>query len=126
MATSISFTKTDGSGSTGALALPEYPGMTFEHLDQSIQQAMGGRITSITRGSGTIKRWVLAWENLPLANFTSIKTFFYTTVTGANTTVRYIDENGTTNTVKYLGGIESAQLIAYNLYQLELRLGAAS
>jgi len=126
MATSISFTKTDGSGSTGALALPEYPGMKFENLDQSIQQALGGRITSITRGSGTINRWTLAWENLPTANYTAIKTYFYSTVTGAATTVRYIDESGVTNTVKYLGGIERAQLVAFGLYQLELRLGAAT
>lgn len=126
MATSISFTKTDGTGSTGALALPDYPGMTFENLDQSIQQAMGGRITSITRGSGTIKRWVLAWETLPSADFAAIKTFFYTTVTGASVTVRYIDEDGATNTVKYLGGIEQATLVNFGIYEMELRLGAAT
>ena len=122
----VSFTKTDGSGSTGNLSPPEYPGMKFENLDQSIQQAMGGRITSISRGSGTINRWVLKWESLPPANYTAIKTFFYTTVDGASTTVRYIDENSTTNTVKYLGGIEEAVAVAYGIYRLELRLGASS
>ena len=126
MADSVSFEKTDGSGSTGALALPEYPGIKSENLDQSIQQAMGGRITALTRSSGTINRWTLRWETLPEANYNSIKTFFHTTVSGGATTVRYIDQDATVNTVKYLGGIENAQMVSFELYELEIQLGAAS
>jgi len=126
MADSVSFRKTDTTGSTGALALPEYPGIKSENLDQSIQQAMGGRITALTRSSGTIDRWTLHWQNLPEANYTAIKTFFYTTVAGAAEAVHYIDQDATVNTVKYLGGIEDASMVGFELYELEIRLGAAA
>ena len=47
-------------------------------------------------------------------------------MSGGATRVRYIDQDATVNTVKYLGGIENAQMVSFELYELEIQLGAAS
>jgi hypothetical protein len=120
MATTISFD--DLTNPAINLPVHDYPSQAFVHLDQSIQQAMGGRITNIERGNGTLTRWVLQWQHLSVADFAILKTFFYTTVTGASTTVTYTDEASATHTVKYLGGIERAQLIDYDSYRVDITL----
>ena len=112
----------DGTNPSVTLPAPDYPGQAFAFLDQSIQQAMGGRITSITRGSGELRRWTLAWQSLSASNYTTLKTFWYTTVSGASTQVTYTDENGTNYTVKYTGGIERARLVDYDSYAVEVQL----
>ena len=120
MATTISFD--DLTNPAINLPVHDYPSQAFVHIDQSIQQAMGGRITNIVRGTGTLTRWVLQWEHMSQADFTILKTFFYTTVSGASTTVTYTDESAATHTVKYLGGIERAQLVNYDSHKVEISL----
>ena len=120
MATQITFD--DGVNPAINVPVPDYPGQTQENLDQSIQQAMGGRITSITRGSGVLKRWTLVWQYLSASDYTTLKTFFYTTVVGASASVTYTDENAATHTVKYLGGLENTQLIDYDSNRVEIIL----
>ena len=120
MATQITFN--DGSNPAINVPVPDYPGQTQEHIDQSIQQAMGGRVTSITRGTGVLKRWVLVWEMLATADYNTLKTFFNTTVKGATNSVTYTDENSANHTVKYLGGIERSQLVDHNSHRVEILL----
>jgi hypothetical protein len=108
MATTITFN--DGSTSI-TIPTSDYPGQTQSFLDQSIQTAMGGRITSITRSAGEKKRWILNWRSLS-----------HTTVSGATTQFTYTDETSTNYTVKYTGGIENAQLVDFDSYAVEVNL----
>jgi hypothetical protein len=102
---------------------PDFPEHRGEFIDQSIQQAMGGRITSITRGSGLIERPILIWNDLDDSSYQTMKTFFLTTVGGAANAVAYTDwvPNSAIN-VKYLGGFEEAEQIDYDSWRLTLRL----
>jgi hypothetical protein len=119
MATTITFN--DGSTSI-TIPTSDYPGQTQSFLDQSIQTAMGGRITSITRSAGEKKRWILNWRSLSQTDFNTLKTFIYTTVSGATTQFTYTDETSTNYTVKYTGGIENAQLVDFDSYAVEVNL----
>jgi hypothetical protein len=102
---------------------PDWPETPADYLDQSIQQAMGGRVTNVVRGSGLIARPVLVWNDMPDADFQTLRTFFLTTVGGATNAVAYTDwvPNSAIN-VKYLGGLEDAQQLEYDSWRLTLRL----
>lgn len=99
---------------------PEHPG---DFLDQSIQQAMGGRVTSITRGSGVIARPILIWNDLADSSYQTLRTFWLTTVGGASNVVSYTDwvPNSAIN-VKYLSGIEEAEQVDFDSWRLALHL----
>jgi len=120
MATQITFN--DGSNPAVNLPVPDYPSQDYGSLDQSIQQAMGGRITSITRGSGELFRFILLWERLGASDYTALKTFLYTTVAGATTQFTYTDYLGTNYTVKYIGGLDRAPLVDYDSRRVEITL----
>ena len=102
---------------------PDYPGRPGVFLDQSIQVAMGGRVTSITRGSGNIVRPILGWNDMTDADHSTLETFWYTTVGGAANVVAYTDwvPNSAIN-VKYLGGLEDWEQIDYDSWRGELHL----
>ena len=102
---------------------PEHPKREGYALDQSIQRCMGGRITSVTWGSGTpLQTHALLWKTLSVTDYGTLRTFWLTTVGGATNTVTYTDEDATVFSVKYLGGFENAHMLDGNLYTLELAL----
>ena len=107
---------------TVEVSTPDYPEHPGEYLDQFISRAMGGRVTAITRGSGTIKEPVLVWEELSNSEFTALKDFFFTTTNGAENEVTYTDWDGNVHTVKYLGGLERAEQIDFDSWKVELKL----
>lgn len=120
MADTITFD--DGTNPSITIPVPDYPSDTFINLNQNVQVAMGGRVTSVTRGSGTITRWVLHWNDLSTTDYNTLKTFLYTTVGGATTQFTYTDENGTGYTVKYIGGLEAASLVDFDSHQVDIIL----
>ena len=120
MADTITFN--DGTNPAITIPVPDYPSGTFISLNQNVNIAMGGRVTSVTNGSGTLTRWALRWNSLPTANYNTLKTFLYTTVAGATTQFTYTDENSSNYTVKYIGGLESASLVDYNSFVVDITL----
>tara|TARA_Y100001973_G_scaffold101774_1_gene165502 strand:+ start:481 stop:855 length:375 start_codon:yes stop_codon:yes gene_type:complete len=120
MADTITFN--DGSNPAVTIPVPDYPSDQLISLQQNVQVAMGGRVTSVTNGSGTLTRWALRWNSLPTANYNTLKTFLYTTVAGATTQFTYTDENSSNYTVKYIGGLETASLVDFNSFEVEILL----
>ena len=102
---------------------PDWPETPGDFLDQSVQQSMGGRVTSVVRGSGLISRPVLVWNDMSDSAYQTLRTFWLTTVGGATNTVVYTDwVPNTAINVKYLGGLEEAQQIDFDAWRLTLQL----
>ena len=102
---------------------PDYPERPGVFLDQSVQIAMGGRVTSITRGSGTIVRPTLGWTDMSDADHTTLENFWFTTVGGSSNTVTYTDwVPNSAISVKYLGGLEAWEQVDYDSWEGELHL----
>lgn len=115
----------DGTNPSITLPSPEYPAQDAQILDQSVQQAMGGRITSITRGSGVLRRWKLMWNTLPESDYNTLVTFLYTTISGAANPFTFTDHNSDQYVVKYIGGLERSQLIDFDSRKVEIELAEA-
>ena len=101
---------------------PDFPEEWHKVLDQAVQQAMGGRITALTRSSGVIQRPVFHWKQLPESQLNALQTFFTVTVSGAASNVTLVDWDGNSLTVRYLGGLENAVQDQLDNWRLDLRL----
>ena len=72
---------------------------------------------------------VLHWPDLSDSYFTSLYGFVHDDIVGTTNSFTYTDYDGDDWTAYYMGGIEEAELVAYDIWQVTIRLaitGAAS
>jgi len=99
---------------------PDFPKRVPGNLPQSVQRAMGGRVSSITRGSTVITTHILAWNDMPDSDFTTLRNFINNTAEGAKNTISYTDEEAVALSLRYLKGLEGARQRDYDAWKLEL------
>ena len=110
------------SGTTINIESPDFPEQIKEDMVQTRARAMGGRVVSVTRVNNTIKNPTLVWNNLGQTDFTALKNFIFTTVSGSTQQFSFTDWNSTAYNVRYMGGLEKAQQVAFEQYKVELTL----
>ena len=122
MATTVTFN--DLTNPVVTVKSPSYPeeeGRTYTHL---IGRTMGGGIKTADMGDGTVhQNPVLHFRDMTNAHYSSLKTFFETTVSFSKTSFTYPDPHAAAHTnMHYLGGIERARSKKGNRWDFDVRL----
>lgn len=115
------FTFTYGS-TVLTVPTPQYPEEWGHDLNQWRSRAMGGRVVAVTRSTTQVRNPTLHWTGLSDADYAALRDFWYTTVGGSDNDVTWYDWNGSTWTVRYLGGLEEAKATEYDSWTVDLQL----
>ena len=125
MANTVIFTNATGTPAPitiRAPAYPEEPGRSYPFLTG---RTMGGGFKTVDLGedSAAHQNMVLHFRDMSNANYTSMKTFFETTVSYNATAFTYTDPHEVAHAnMRYLGGMERARSKRGNRWDIDIRI----
>lgn len=104
------------------LPTPSYGSKPCKDLDQARMRAMGGRPVSVSRSTGAVRDPVLYWADMDEDDFQDLDSFVEDDLDGTTNSFTYTDYNGDDWTAYYMGGIEDAEPVDYDCWQVTIRL----
>jgi hypothetical protein len=110
-----------GGGKTLTLPTPDYGTKENVGLNKATNRAMGGRVVTVLRQSGTVQDPELVWLDMSDADLALARTYFHTTIVAVET-FTYTDWLSVAITAAYLGGVDEALAVDFDSNRVEIKI----